>query len=74
MPEKSNQSNSRVINYMRLFTSRAVSCVASPPRSMSFPRPSIVLQPAIVPNMPNSISVAKAYKEPKRDLRLPSRQ
>jgi hypothetical protein len=26
---------------------------------MSCPRPCIVLQPAIVPNMPNNISVAK---------------
>jgi hypothetical protein len=45
-------------NYILLLTSRAVSEVASPARSMSFPIPLTVLHPATEPITPTNINIA----------------
>jgi hypothetical protein len=59
MAGKTGRFDAKLENYIFRPTSRAVSEVASPARSRSFPMPSNVLQPAIEPNTPISINTAK---------------
>jgi len=57
--EETGRLDAKLKNYIFRPTSRAVSEVASPARSRSFPMPSNVLQPAIEPKTPTSSNIAR---------------